>query len=191
MLRTSTVSGAPSAGLPDWRFAMGKAVTGHIAKVAFRFQRAANVTGSIRDRVLTLRSCRFVAIRLVGHICLLQLSDTGYQPDVAYRRTAHNSVPGDRYGAGCVEMFMAQEATPPPITSSVEPDWASEAQECYRDVLHALQRARIPCAVGGAFAIHRHTGIWRTTKDLDLLLVPSAVPHALRQLQQEGFETYI
>lgn len=86
---------------------------------------------------------------------------------------------------------MAQEHTPPPVTSSVEPEWASEARECYRDVLHALQRAQIPCAVGGAFAIHRHTGIWRTTKDLDLLLVPGEVPRALRQLQQEGFETYI
>lgn len=86
---------------------------------------------------------------------------------------------------------MAQEHVPPPVTSSVEPDWAAEARECYRDVLQSLQQARIPCAVGGAFAIHRHTGIWRTTKDLDLLLVASEVPRALKQLQKEGFETYI
>jgi len=45
--------------------------------------------------------------------------------------------------------------------------------------------------VGGAFAIHKHTGIWRTTKDLDLFLAASAVPRALNRLQQEGFETYI
>lgn len=69
--------------------------------------------------------------------------------------------------------------------------WASDARECYRDVVEALQRARIPFAVGGAFAIHMHTGIWRTTKDLDLLLEPRVVPRALTALRQTGFETYI
>lgn len=86
---------------------------------------------------------------------------------------------------------MTQENPQLPITSSTEPAWASEARECYRDVVQALQQAGIPCTVGGAFAIHKHTGIWRTTKDLDLLLVASAVPGALKQLRQKGFETYI
>lgn len=36
-----------------------------------------------------------------------------------------------------------------------------------------------------------HTGIWRTTKDLDLLLEAKHVPRALRQLRQAGFDTYI
>jgi hypothetical protein len=45
--------------------------------------------------------------------------------------------------------------------------------------------------VGGAFAIHKHTGIWRTTKDLDLLLPPAAVPRALAQLQRVGFHAYV
>ena len=83
---------------------------------------------------------------------------------------------------------MAQEDPQLPITSSSEPAWALEARECYRDVVQALRQAEIPCAVGGAFAIHKHTGIWRTTKDLDLFLVASAVPRALEQLRQKGFE---
>ena len=86
---------------------------------------------------------------------------------------------------------MSQEDTPLPVTSSAEPEWAFEAEECYRDVLQALQQGGIACAVGGAFALHKHTGIWRTTKDLDLLLEPRHVPRALELLRQAGFETLV
>jgi len=79
----------------------------------------------------------------------------------------------------------------PPVTSSIEPKWAKEARACYRDVLQALQQAGVPCAVGGAFAIHKHTGIWRTTKDLDLLLAPATVPSALAELKKAGFHAYV
>lgn len=68
---------------------------------------------------------------------------------------------------------------------------ASKARECYQDVVQAIQQEEIPCALGGAFAIHKHTGIWRATKDLDLFLVASAVPGALTQLRRKGFEIYI
>jgi len=40
----------------------------------------------------------------------------------------------------------------------------------YRDVLSALQAAKIPFLVGGAYAFCRHVGIDRGTKDLDLLI---------------------
>lgn len=83
------------------------------------------------------------------------------------------------------------EDTPSPVTSSIEPAWAAEARDCYREVIQALQQAGISHAVGGAFAIHKHTGIWRTTKDLDLLLPASAVPPALHELREKGFLTYI
>lgn len=86
---------------------------------------------------------------------------------------------------------MTQEDSALPVTSSNEPDWALEAQECYRDAVQALQEAGIRCTVGGSFAMHKHTGIWRATKDLDVFLVPADVPRALRELQLRGFETYI
>lgn len=86
---------------------------------------------------------------------------------------------------------MPADDPPLPVTSSMEPAWAFEARTCYRDVVEAMQRAAIPCAVGGAFAFQRHTGIWRTTKDLDLILPAAAVPAALAQLAAAGFETYI
>lgn len=92
---------------------------------------------------------------------------------------------------GRVEAIMSQQDTPLPITSSTEPEWAFAAEECYRDVIQALQAAQVPCAVGGGFALHRHTGIWRTTKDLDLLLEAQYIPQALEQLRRAGFETII
>ncbi|HLJ78589.1 MAG TPA: nucleotidyl transferase AbiEii/AbiGii toxin family protein [Acidobacteriaceae bacterium] len=86
---------------------------------------------------------------------------------------------------------MSQGDTPLPVTSSTEPAWALEAEECYRDVIQALQQAQVAYAVGGGFALHKHTGIWRTTKDLDLLLEPRHVPRALAQLRKAGFETLV
>jgi hypothetical protein len=76
-----------------------------------------------------------------------------------------------------------------PITSSTEPDWAGDAREFYREVL--LNLRELPWAVGGALALQFHTGIWRATKDLDLLLAPQAVPDALRRLNARGFHTSI
>lgn len=86
---------------------------------------------------------------------------------------------------------MAQEDAPLPVTSSAEPAWSAEAQDCYRSVLEKLAREHIACAVGGAFALHEHTGIWRTTKDLDLLMEAKIVPPTLALLGEAGFETWV
>ena len=91
----------------------------------------------------------------------------------------------------CFQGHVGQQDFPLPITSSAEPVWALDARACYRDVMQAMHEAHIPCAVGGAFALHKHTGIWRTTKDLDLLLEAEAVPAALEELRRAGFQTSI
>lgn len=78
-----------------------------------------------------------------------------------------------------------------PVTSSEEPSWADEARACYQGVVGHLLRAKVPFAVSGGFAFHHHTGIWRSTKDLDLVLPPDAVPGAFKVLVEEGFETYV
>lgn len=54
-----------------------------------------------------------------------------------------------------------------------------------------MNYAKVPYVVSGAFALQKHTGIWRNTKDLDLFLPPDRVPEALRHLKEEGFETEI
>jgi hypothetical protein len=86
---------------------------------------------------------------------------------------------------------MGDQDPPLPVTSSNEPDWAPEARACYRDALETLLEAKIDFVVGGAFAVHTHTGIWRTTKDLDLLLPASELPAALEPLRRSGFETTV
>jgi hypothetical protein len=78
-----------------------------------------------------------------------------------------------------------------PVSSSTPPEFLPEALECYRGVLESLREAQIPYAVAGTFALHRHTGIWRSIRDLDVVLEPSFVPDALQCLQQAGFDTYI
>jgi hypothetical protein len=86
---------------------------------------------------------------------------------------------------------MAHDERPLPVTSSTEPDWPPGAQECYRDVLNTLHQAKLPFAVGGAFAMHEHTGVWRLTKDLDVMLIADDIPRALKALTAAGFETYV
>ncbi len=86
---------------------------------------------------------------------------------------------------------MSEDGTELPVTSSVEPAWAPDAYACYQGVIRGLLQANVPFAVSGGFAFHHHTGIWRTTKDLDLVTPPDAVPRAFEVLVQEGFETYV
>ena len=78
-----------------------------------------------------------------------------------------------------------------PVSSSTPPELLPEALECYRGVLESLQQAGIRFAIAGAFALHKHTGIWRATKDLDVVLEPKSVSVALMRLQQMGFKTHI
>lgn len=80
-----------------------------------------------------------------------------------------------------------------PVTSSQEPQWPADAQQCYCDAIRALlaPAPAVPFVVGGAFAIHHHTGIWRTTKDLDFFLEPRSVPEAFRRLRAAGFDTSV
>ncbi|HKF47061.1 MAG TPA: nucleotidyltransferase [Terracidiphilus sp.] len=78
-----------------------------------------------------------------------------------------------------------------PVTSSEEPAFSSSAEECYRDALRALLDSGVQFVIGGAFAIHRHTGIWRTTKDLDFFLEARSIQAAFRSLERVGFTTEV
>lgn len=78
-----------------------------------------------------------------------------------------------------------------PVSSSVAPNFPPEQRALFCEVLQHLNRAGVPYVVSGAFALQKHTGIWRNTKDLDLFLPAENVPQALRHLQEQGFETEI
>jgi hypothetical protein len=75
-----------------------------------------------------------------------------------------------------------------PVSSSVRPNFAAAQESLFRDVLFLLNECRVPYAVSGAFALQIHTGIWRSTKDIDLFLTAEDVPAALRCLEHDGFQ---
>lgn len=86
---------------------------------------------------------------------------------------------------------MANGDMPLPVSTSHPPDFVPEALNCYRAAVECLSQASIPFAIGGAFALHQHTGIWRDTKDLDIFLEAEQVPEALQKLRERGFRTEI
>lgn len=77
---------------------------------------------------------------------------------------------------------------PLPVSSSTPPEFPPEQQRLFREVLQVLNQGGIPYVVSGAFALQKHTGIWRDTKDLDVFLPAQHVPGALECLINDGFE---
>jgi hypothetical protein len=71
------------------------------------------------------------------------------------------------------------------------PKFEPEQARFFAQSLNALNGAGIPYMVGGAFAKHVYTGIWRDTKDLDLFLKPGDLKQALDVLAASGFETEV
>jgi hypothetical protein len=61
----------------------------------------------------------------------------------------------------------------------------------YTRALEALRRDGPPFVVSGLYALHQHTGIYRETKDLDVMLQPSHMEHAARVLKAAGFRVVL
>jgi hypothetical protein len=80
------------------------------------------------------------------------------------------------------------EDKPLPVSSSTPPDFPPEQERLFREVLQVLNQGGVPYVVSGAFALQKHTGIWRDTKDLDVFLAAQHVPGALQCLINDGFE---
>ena len=68
------------------------------------------------------------------------------------------------------------------------PAFPPEQERLFREVLLVLNQGGIPYVVSGAFALQKHTGIWRDTKDLDVFLAAQHLPQALESLINDGFE---
>ena len=64
-----------------------------------------------------------------------------------------------------------------------------QERDVYRRALEALNAAGVPNVVAGAYALYEHTGLYRKTKDLDLLVEPRTVVSAARALRDAGFVT--
>ena len=61
----------------------------------------------------------------------------------------------------------------------------------FTEVLRLLSAEHIPFAISGAFALQRHTGIWRDTKDLDVFLTDDQIDKAFNVLRARGYDTEI
>ncbi len=66
-----------------------------------------------------------------------------------------------------------------------------EEERIFAKWLSILEETGIQYLVGGAFAIHKYTGIWRFTKDLDIFLKPADLKCVLDALSASGFEVTV
>jgi hypothetical protein len=76
-------------------------------------------------------------------------------------------------------------ATAPSIDTALP----AETRWFYQDTVRLLVQARVPFLVGGAYALHRHTGIERHTKDIDVFVRPDDAGRALAALAAAGYRT--
>lgn len=66
--------------------------------------------------------------------------------------------------------------------------WIPEDERVvFQEAIRALNRAGVPYVVSGLYAIYAYTGIYRKTKDLDLLFLPGSVVEAATVLKESGF----
>ncbi len=72
-------------------------------------------------------------------------------------------------------------------TSSLDEEIDPPVADFYRRALQVLTEARIPFLVGGAFAHACHTGIRRSTKDLDLFIRRTDYERIARRMQRHGW----
>jgi len=88
-------------------------------------------------------------------------------------------------------LVAIEQPRPLPVSSSQPPPFPEEQRQLFREVLQLFNAKGIPYAVSGAFALQKHTGIWRDTKDLDLFLSADDTAAALGALHAAGFETEV
>jgi len=76
-----------------------------------------------------------------------------------------------------------------PAVTQLDSALPPETCAFYREVMGVLQKAGVPFLVGGAYALHRYTGIERHTKDLDVFVRPADSRAALDVLTAAGCRT--
>jgi len=86
---------------------------------------------------------------------------------------------------------VSEADKPLPVSSSTPPDFPSEQRALFQEVLGLLNEKKVQYVVSGAFALQKHTGIWRDTKDLDLFLPPNDANRALEYLKANGFDVEV
>jgi hypothetical protein len=78
-----------------------------------------------------------------------------------------------------------------PLHRCSEDDLEPRLYNFYCAALSSLQHAQVPFLVGGAYALARHTGIVRHTKDFDIFVRPRDCERVLQVLSIAGYLTEI
>jgi hypothetical protein len=76
-----------------------------------------------------------------------------------------------------------------PLAPSLEDEVDPSTADFYRRALRILTQAGVPFLVGGAFSHACHTGIRRSTKDLDLFIVREDWDRIAALMAQQGWRT--
>jgi hypothetical protein len=76
-----------------------------------------------------------------------------------------------------------------PAATSVDRALPAETAAFYREAMLTLSRAGVAFLVGGAYALHRHAGVERHTKDFDVFVRPADCQAALGALAAAGCRT--
>lgn len=78
-----------------------------------------------------------------------------------------------------------------PIPQQIFPQLISTQEwQIYKSALDAVEKAQLRFLLGGAFSLAVHTGFWRDTKDLDLLILPEDRDRFVEVITEAGFEDY-
>jgi len=88
-----------------------------------------------------------------------------------------------------IEMEPAPPAEPNlPHAMHMEEDLKPVQVKWFLRAMEALERENVPYLVAGAFGLHRHTGFWRGTKDVDLLVLPEHREIAIEAVAGTGMQ---
>jgi len=90
--------------------------------------------------------------------------------------------------------MLPENSTPSPKSAPAEAAWAALIPEDQWAVFlagaEAIERAGVSMLVGGAMALAKYTGHWRTTKDVDVIVLEGEREPAIAALRGAGFEDY-
>jgi hypothetical protein len=97
--------------------------------------------------------------------------------------------PLSRSGGGYIGSVIAHEPWLDLRRPTLEPaNFDADCERVYAWAIDALQAAWVPFLLAGAFALNVHTGIWRSTKDLDFFVCSEDLAAAYEALGAARFE---
>src|SRR5687768_14927697 len=75
--------------------------------------------------------------------------------------------------------------TEPELTEGTA-ELSDEERACFLETMAALREREVPFLIAGAYGVLFHTGFWRGTKDLDLLVLPEHRDLAVQAVASTG-----